>query len=251
MATAILAGAKGDGRRFYVAMAGVFVLIAFGGFIPTYWAKMATGTFTGAPILHLHGAIFFTWTMFFLVQTSLVAAGRTLDHRSWGLAGVSLATAMGFTVVLAVINSIKVAETIGLGDAARRFSVVSLTALLMFATFFTLAIVKIRDSESHKRLMILAMIPLMQAALARVFMVLFAPPGVVGPPPVVAAIPPGLAVDLLIVAAIVYDWRTRGKPHPIYLIGGTALVVQQLLCLPIGASAAWMGFAHGVEGLAG
>ena len=81
-------------RRFYVAMAALFVVIAFTAFIATYWAKVATGTFTGAPILHVHGALFFTWTLFFLMQTGLVASGRTPDHRAWGMAGISLATAM-------------------------------------------------------------------------------------------------------------------------------------------------------------
>ena len=90
-----------SGRRFYVGMALVFVLIAFGGFIPTYWARIASGTFGGAPVLHFHGFFFFTWTLFFLAQTWMVASGRTMDHRAWGVAGVSLATAMAFTVVLA------------------------------------------------------------------------------------------------------------------------------------------------------
>ena len=36
-------------------MAGGFLLVAFGGFIPTYWAKVATGTFHAEPIIHIHG----------------------------------------------------------------------------------------------------------------------------------------------------------------------------------------------------
>lgn len=243
--------ARAEHSTFYVWMAGTFVLIAFGGFIPTYWAKLASGTFTGHPILHIHGAIFFTWTLFYLVQTLLVATGRTLDHRSWGVFGVSLATAMGFTVVLAAINSIKVAETIGMGDAARRFSAVSLTALVLFATLFVLAIVNTKRPEVHKRLMILAMLPLMQAAMARVFMTLFSPPGAVGPPPLVVAVPPGLLVSLLGVAAMVYDWRTRGKPHPVYLWGMPVVILQVLAVIPIGSSPQWMAIAKAVESLAG
>lgn len=161
MVAATFDAAGSKTRWFYVGMSSVFVLIAFGGFIPTYWAKLATSTFTGAPILHIHGTLFFTWTLFFLAQTTLVATGRVLDHRSWGMAGISLATAMGFTVVLAAINSMKVADAIGMADQARRFSIVSLTALVMFAGFFGAAIAQVRRPEVHKRLMILAMIPLM------------------------------------------------------------------------------------------
>ncbi|MEP7281301.1 MAG: hypothetical protein ABI696_04920 [Rubrivivax sp.] len=238
-------------RWFYVGMASVFVLIAFGGFVPTYWSRLASGTFGGAPILHLHGALFFTWTLFFLAQTLLVATGRTPDHRSWGLAGISLATAMAITVVLAAMNSFRVAEGIGMRDAALRFSYVSLTGVVLFAGFVGAAIANVRRPEVHKRLMLLAMIPLMHAATARVFATLFAPPDAVGPPPVFVSVPPGLLVDGLIVAALVHDWRTRGRPHPVTVVGGVVLLATQLLALPLSATAGWMAIARWVASLVG
>ncbi|MDQ6629911.1 MAG: hypothetical protein M3Z29_15920 [Pseudomonadota bacterium] len=242
---------RGSRPFFYVWMAGIFLLIAFLGFIPTYWARLATGTFNGAPILHIHGALFFTWTLFFLAQTSLVAAGRTPDHRSWGMAGISLATAMACSVVLAAINGIKVADAIGMADQARRFSYVPLSSVVLFAGFLAVAIAAVKRSEMHKRLMLLAMIPLMQAATARIFMTLFAPRDAIGPPPVAVALPPGLLVDGLLIAAMVYDWRTRGRPHPVYLIGGSLLLADQLLSAPISATATWMSIARWVQSLAG
>lgn len=251
MVAATAGAARAEHRTFYVWMAGIFILIAFGGFIPTYWAKLADGTFTGHPILYIHGTLFFTWTLFYFVQTVLVASGRTMDHRAWGVAGVSLASLMACTVLLAAINSMKVAEVIGMGDQARRFSIVSLSALVLFVAFFATAIANNRRPELHKRLMILAMIPLMQAASARVFMTLFAPPGAVGPPPVIVAIPPGVLMCLLGVAGMVYDWRTRGRPHPAYLIGLPIVLAQILLCVPISATPQWMAIAKAVEGLAG
>ena len=238
-------------RFFYVWMAGVFVLIAFTGFTPTYWSKVATGSFGGAPILHLHGALFFTWTLFFFVQTALVASGRTESHRSWGMAGISLATAMSISVVLAAINSMRVAGAIGMADEARRFSYVSLSGVVLFAGFFAAAIVWVRRSDLHKRLMVLAMIPLMHAATARLFMVAFAPADAKGPPPVFVSVPPGLAVDLLLVGAMVYDWRTRGRPHPAYLIGGALLLANQLVGVPLSATTGWMAIATWVQSLAG
>ena len=243
--------ARSDAQWFYVWIAGVCVLIAFGGFIPTYWAKLAAGTFKGAPILHIHGMLFFTWTLFFLAQTTFVATGRTPKHRNWGLAGISLATAMGITVVLAAINSIKAAETIGMGDEARRFTIVSLSGLALFAAFLGLAIANVRRAELHKRFMLLAMVPLMHAATARVFMTAFAPADAKGPPPVFVSIPPGLFVDLIIVAAIIHDWRKRGRPHRVYVIGGAILLAVQLLSVPLSAGPTWMAIAKWVQSLAG
>ncbi|MGI4879677.1 MAG: hypothetical protein ACRYG4_19550 [Janthinobacterium lividum] len=239
--------------RFYVGMAAVFVLIAFGGFIPTYWAKVATGTFHGAPIYHLHGLVLFSWTLYYFVQTALVAAGRTLDHRNWGLLGIALATAICFTVVLAEITTMRAADAAGFGDAARRFEAISFVGIIVFATLFIAAIVNIRRAEWHKRLMIMAVIPMMHAAMARVFLTLLAPPHAADgpPPPLFVTVPPGLTVDLLLVAAMIYDWRTRGRVHPAYLVGVPFVVASQLLIPAIGDSAAWMTAARALEGLMG
>lgn len=251
MNTAATESLRRDARWFYVWMAGVCVLIAFGGFIPTYWAKLATGTFKGAPILHIHGFLFFAWTLLFLAQTSLVASGRTMNHRDWGLGGIALATAMAISVVLAVISSIKTASGMGMGDEARRFAIVPLTGLLFFAGFFKLAILTIRRSDLHKRFMLLAMIPLMHASMARLFMTAFAPADAKGPPPVFVAVPPAICVDLLVVAAMIHDWRRRGRPHPVYLVGGSLLLASQLLMVPASSTAAWMAVAKWLESLAG
>jgi len=145
----------------------------------------------------------------------------------------------------------QVADSINRGDAGRRFSIVSLSALVVFATLFTLAIAKSRRVEVHKRLMLLAMIPLMHAAMARVFLTLFAPPGAFGPPPVFVSVAPGLVVDLLIVVAVIHDWRRRGRVHPVYLIGGFAIFAVQVLCVPASATATWLSIARSVEALAG
>ncbi len=238
-------------RNFYVWMAGAFVLVAFGGFTPTYWAKVATGTFHAAPIYHIHGILLFTWTCFFFVQTALVAKGRTLDHRAWGLAGIALFSVMMCSILVTELTSIKRDEPQGFGEAARRFSAVTLTAWPLMAAIFTLAIINIRRPEVHKRLMLLLMVGIMTPALARVFITLFAPPGAVGPPAAFVSIPPGLVADLFLVVAIVRDWRLLGRPHPVYVYGGIALVAQQMLAVPIAASATWMHIAQAFEKLAG
>jgi len=240
--------------RFYVVMAGIFVVIAFGGFIPTYWAKIAAGTFDHPPIYHLHGLILFSWTLFYFFQTALVAAGRTVDHRQWGMLGIALATAIGFTVTMVAMTSIHVADVAGFGDSQRRFEAISFVGLFVFATFFVAAIVTVRRAEWHKRWMILAAIPVLQAAMARVFLAVLAPPAtsIVGPaPPVFITIPPGLAIDLLVVAAMIYDWRTRRRVHPVYLFGLPFLLISQIAVVPIGASAAWMSAATAIEHLLG
>ncbi len=242
--------ARAGTSSFYVWYAGICVLIAFGGFIPTYWAKIATGTFTGAPVLHFHGMLFFSWTLLFFAQTWLAAQGRIRHHQSFGILGVALASAMGISVFLAALNTISAASHLGMADQARRFAVVSLGALATCAVLFTLAIMNTHRPEIHKRLMVLFMVPLMQAAMARPFGAILAP-GAVGPPPVEAAVAPGLLVCLLFVAAMIHDWRTIGRVHFVYLIGGPIIAAQIVLDVPLSQTDFWMRIVHALETLKG
>ena len=81
-------------RRFYFWLASVCTLIIFAGFTPTYWLQLPAGTFDGPRLLHVHGIVFSLWPLFLLGQTYLASTGRLAAHRSWGLFGISLATAM-------------------------------------------------------------------------------------------------------------------------------------------------------------
>jgi hypothetical protein len=247
------AGLRPDGRYFYVWMAGAFALVAFGGFIPTFWAKVAAGTFRAPPVVYIHGALLFTWTCFYFIQTSLVAARRTMDHRAWGLAGIALFSVMMCTILVTEMAVLKRDEALGMGDAARRFAAVTLCGWPVMAGIFTMAIVNIRRPPVHKRFMMLLMIGIMTPAIARVFLTLIAPPGAGadGPPPPFVSIPPALVADLFLIVAMVHDWRTRGRPHPVYVYGGLVLVAQQVLTVPFAATATWMSIAKGFQSLAG
>ena len=66
-------------KYFYTWMAGLCMIVAFAGFTPSYWAPVATGSFTGAPIFHIHGLLFSFWTVFFVAQAAL-ASRRVPTH---------------------------------------------------------------------------------------------------------------------------------------------------------------------------
>src|SRR5258705_10687940 len=100
VATVAGAGIRDEGRYFYLWMAGAFVLVAFGGFVPTYWAPVMAGTFSAPPIIYIHGTLMFAWTCFYFVQAALVASRRTMDHRSWGLAGIALFTVIAWSILV-------------------------------------------------------------------------------------------------------------------------------------------------------
>ena len=211
--------------KFYIAMAGIFVAIAFGGFFGTYWLQLARGTFNGSAMLHLHGLLFSLWTLFFLSQALFVANRQLKLHRAWGLGGVALATAMLFTGLAVAIQGLSERLAAGYGDAARAFAIVPVTAVLLFGGFVAAALVNLRRPEWHKRLMLVATVALLQAAVARFFFLAVTGggpgmrPGFGPPQPIGNTTIAGLITQSLIVAAMVHDWRSHGRVHPAYLWG--------------------------------
>ncbi len=232
-------------ERFYVRMAAICLVVAVIGFIPTYWIPLFQGTLEVAPIAHLHAVLFFGWMSLFVWQTSLVAGGKVARHREIGLLGVSLATGMVLVGLGMAINSMKLREAAGVGEVARGFSTVSVTGILMFAVLLAIAVANTRKPEIHKRLMLVASASILQAAVGRWFAMLLAPPrpeGAVGLtplPPIAVTVMPGLLVDLLIVAAMVHDRKTRGSVHPVYWAAGGAVLAFQWLRIPLSTTSAW------------
>ena len=118
---------------FYFYMALSCMAVAFLGFAPTYWLPMATRSLPSMPVIHFHGMLFFAWTLYFAFQTWLAASGRIARHRTIGMIGVSLATAMTIFGFLAAVNIMKRSAALGLTDAGVAFAIVPLSGILFFA----------------------------------------------------------------------------------------------------------------------
>jgi hypothetical protein len=244
------AAAAAPAQYFYFNMALACMAVALIGFAPTYWLPLARGSFSASPVVHFHGLLFFAWTIYFAFQTWLAASGQTARHRALGMIGVSLATAMTIFGFLVSVTVMKESASIGQKDQGIAFSIVPLSGIAFFAIVVMLAIAANRRPEVHKRLMLLAGISLLDAAVARWFLTFLAPPGPAGPPPVPVTIAPAFVAYLLLAVAIVFDWRTRGRPHPVYVYGGLALIAVKLLNWPISLTPAWHAFAGGILALA-
>ena len=237
------------GHSFYVFMAAISLVVAVGGFAPTYWLQLASGTFVGSPLLNVHGVMFSAWPVYLLLQTTLAARGRVARHRAWGLLGISLATAMVFVGVAVANDVLATRLAAGYGDAARAFHIASISMITLFGGFVFAAILYVSRPEIHKRLMLLATVSMLAPAIARVLFALSVGigPGLrpgLGPPRTVESVlMPALIADALIVAGVIYDMRTRGRPHPAYLIGGAIVLAIQVLRIPLSTTSWWFAIA--------
>lgn len=248
MATVSAPHARTFVGSFYITMAAIFALVAFLGFAPSFWMKLPSGTFVGSPMLYLHGFLYSIWTLFFLSQAVLVANGRLRSHKAWGLAGISLATAMVFVGLAVGVAGLARRLELGFGDDARAFTLVPVTSALLFGGLVAWAMANWRRPEWHKRLMLVATASLLQPAIARFF---FLANGNVDaavrssgpPPPVHFTMIPGAIADLFILAALLYDWKARGRPHPAYLWGFAVVLAVHLSRPAVSRMEWWQSFA--------
>lgn len=255
-----IAGARVSERsQFFFYMAMWCCLTAFAGFTPTFWLPMTHGAYMASPLITIHGLLFSGWMLFFVLQSWLVAAGRTANHRAAGLFGISLASMMFIFGIIAAIQRARDAAGVGALDAGLAFMILPIWHIAFFATMVALAIINIRRLEWHKRLMLVATISMLDAPLARLFFYFVTfhrhmpvPVGLPPHPPVLKGITPWeIAVDLYLLVPILFDWRTRGRPHPAYLYGGGAILALELLEAPLSHTMGWHGMAAWIVSLAG
>lgn len=243
--------------RFFLWLSLICAGIAIGGFMPTYWLQLWPATFRGPPIIHIHAALFTAWIFFLISQAWLVSRRRLRSHRAWGLAGIALASAVVIVGLATAISALHVELGRGYGDAARAFLVVPLAALLRFALFTGAAIACVNRPEWHKRLMLVGTISMIEAAAARIGFVLATGggpgmrPGFFPPPPAMLPIVTGLVLQLLIVAGMIHDKRTRGAVHPAWIVGMVGSVAVMLLKVPLSTTPAWLAFAEWTTHLLG
>ena len=158
------AGRRGAERLFYGAMTLAILMTVFVGFAPTYYLL---DSFAGVtPLVHVHAAVFSAWVVLLLAQTSLVAAGRVDLHRRLGIVGVALVPLLlivGFATTIAVAQRISRPPILAPPGRA----MVALIALVAFGVISGLGLALRRNSQAHKRLLLVATINLTIAAVNR------------------------------------------------------------------------------------
>jgi len=141
--------------------------------------------------------------------------------------------------VLAATDSL-VREAGPAGRDPKFFYIIPLTDMLIFATLVFFAFRARSNPPAHKRLILVATVALMIAAIARW------PLALVHRNPIRAA----LLSYLFLLILVAYDfWSTR-KVHRATLWAGAFLIVVQQIRIPIGKTAAWHAFASWAQSTA-
>jgi hypothetical protein len=225
-------------RLFYSGMAIAMAVTVFAGFLPTYYLRLLgdgpTTTINGlafTPMVRLHAVIFSGWVLLFVAQTTFIASHRVKLHQRAGIAGGVFAAAM------VVVGMATATEATARGSAPPGIDPLSFFAIpffdmTLFAVFITTALWNRRIKDAHKRLMLLAYISTLTAAVARL-------PGVLPLGPFGFY---GLTFVFLVVA-IAYDYLSRRHVHRVYIWGGALLVMSVPGRLVLSETAGWKAFA--------
>ena len=234
----VAAGAGVVGRRrerwFYTCMSVAMVVTVFAGFARTYYLRPYFDARPLITLLHLHGLVFTSWLVLLVTQTALVAKRRVDVHRRLGVAGALLALLMVLVGTTTALVRAKVVELPPGSPSPLAFLTIPLGDMLVFACLVGAGFYFRRRADAHKRLMLLATIAILPAAVARLpfdFIQQGGPPAFFG------------VSDLFIVPCLLYDIYTRGRLQPATVAGGLLIVVSQPLRLLVGNTQAWLAFA--------
>lgn len=222
-------------RRFYIGAAVGIVVVVLAGF--SIDVDLLHDMSSLSLLVRVHGAVMFGWIALFVAQTALVARHRLAWHRRLGILGAALAAAM----VTANTATVAVAFRLGgnhlpPGIPAPQFLALALFDLLTFATLVSGGIALRGRSAWHKRLMLLAALMVLDAALARFISAYTS-----------WQLDPSIARDVLVVLCVAIDtWRYR-RLHPAFIVGGLLVWVtdpfaQWVAALPVWTRfCAWLG----------
>lgn len=217
--------------RFYPAAALIALLVVLFGFAPSFYLKFL---FHKPPpltaLLVVHGVVMTAWFALFVVQAQLAASRNLQLHRRLGAGGVVLAAAVLLLGTTVAINGARLGHSPGPPPLV--FLAVPLTDMVVFAILAGSALRLRRNTEAHKRLMLLAFIGLLTAAIARMPMI---------GNNIIAAF--GSTV-LFAGACVAWDtWRHR-RLHPAFGWGFALLALSWPLRLWMAGTGGWQAVAR-------
>lgn len=243
MATAVMTPRKSrvqPDRIFFPLMCLLILLTVWLGFSKTYYAAGLVRAHLPAPIIHVHAVVMTLWLLTLIVQTSLVSVRRVKLHMTVGLWGFALAASILPVGTLAAINALRRdMSPPGSGLSPLTFFVVPISALLAFAVLAGWSYAVRRKPDQHKRLIFLATVPLLDAAIGRF-------PYTLG----IASTPVAQLLLICIFPAVLigYDLLSRRKVLRATWVGSLMLLVMWLTRIPLAQTAPWQAFARLVHG---
>jgi hypothetical protein len=220
--------------QFFVAIA-IFILgTVFLGFARTFYLAGIYHTHVPNLLIAVHGTVFTAWIVLLVVQTGLVAGRRIALHRTLGLFGAVLAASMVVLGLAAATDSLSRGfAPPGFPFGPRVFYATPVFAMITFATLIGAGLWMRSHGPAHKRLVLLATITLLPAAIGRWPFAIITRVHILT----------DLIFYLLVLLIAAFDVWSLRRIHPATIYGGIFVILMEVLAIPVGATYAWQRFA--------
>ncbi|MCY7356663.1 MAG: hypothetical protein LH609_04200 [Rudanella sp.] len=218
-------------QYFFVVMACLFPVVAFLGFLRSY-QEAYSGVFPIHWFAHVHGAIMTAWLGVFLAQTILVSRGNVRLHRQLGQFSVGLGVLVWISMIVGSIRSL-ISHNLPIDSFMFDVLLAECQGVLLFGVFFTWGMLVRKNVAVHKRLLFLATLILLQAAIDRMHWL----PGINS-----AIYVRYIYMDTLFISLFIYDLFTNRCIHPITWVGASIMLVSQVVVNLTWGLPAWHTF---------
>jgi hypothetical protein len=193
---------------FFTTASVIMLGIVVTGFAPSYFLRGAVFAPLPSLLVHLHGAVFSSWILLFVIQSSLVATGNVRLHRKLGVLGAVIAGLMVILGILAPFGTLARHAVLPSFFTPASFLIGNVFGIIVFGMYVAIAIWQRNNRKVHKRLMLIANAMLLPPALSRMLW-MQAHPYMIG------LIPLGI-----IAALFVFDLFTWRRPLLVTVLGG-------------------------------
>lgn len=221
-------------QRLYLVASVMALLVVIAGFARTYYLK---NFFDGPPLstlLHLHGLLMSSWFALVVVQVRLVAAHRVDVHRQLGKLGAVLAVLVLLVGIYTAVSAARLGHSPG--PPPLIFLVIPLGDMLVFAALVGSGLYfRNRRRDAHRRLMLLASVGLLTAAIVRIPVPILQKGGIVA----------AFSLTCLgVIICVLIDTVHNRRLHPAFLWGGLLVLLSWPARLALSGTAVWMQFAR-------
>jgi hypothetical protein len=232
---------SGVRRYFFVSMASVAAVVVFAGFAPSFYLRAAFKPGGNLSILlHIHGAVFTSWIILFLIQPILIARGSRALHRRLGWLAAAIAAAMVGLVAAATVEEMQRVPPTPPAPVALALNTFD---MIVFAILVGSAIYLRRQTDWHKRLLLSATLILLGAPILRLLIFL---EGHISHALLVIDV---LFVDMLFLVCFAFDLLSRRKVHPAYFCALALLLVDQVTTFSVIDWPPWVNLANAIQRL--
>lgn len=225
--------------RFFVGMSLLLLATVLVGFAKSYFLSGLIRAPLPNKLIHVHAVFFSCWIVLLIAQASFISAKQFHLHRQVGVLGLGLACGMIVVGILAATDSMTRIKMVGPFDM-RTFYAVPMFDILVFGILFFFAYRWRHDPSTHKRLILIASITIVDAATGR------------SPLTKITELPflNNVFTQFYTVLLAAFDLWYLKRIHRVTLVAGVFSIVMLLMAIPVGSTRPWLAFANWMLGIA-